>query len=186
MRKPLEAAKDDGEALDVAESVDFLIEDRSQLGVICAVDGFRGDLFDHRFLLRPAAVGALARPPGDPARDPVKPAAERLAIANRPRATGKNEKRGLERVFREMRVGENPPAGAKHHRPVPLHQLGERRLGAGDLASLESVQKRPVRQAAERAGVKQRFHLLDQAYVLMNARHVPTSLRRFVRPFHRV
>ncbi len=61
-----------------------------------------------------------------------------------------DEERGLKCVLRILRVAERPPTDAQHHRPVPMHQLFERRLRVVASRRDEPVQKWPVRQSAER------------------------------------
>jgi hypothetical protein len=82
---------------------------------------------------------------GDAPGDAVQPAADGSPPANGGGPAGQHEERGLEGVLGVVRVGHQAAAHAQHHRPVPLHEQGERRLLA---AVAEPLEQLPVRQVA--------------------------------------
>ena len=64
----------------------------------------------------------------------MEPSAERV-VGSQPHClglSGEDEEDGLEGVVGRVPVARHPAADAQHHRPVAIHQGGERRLGRGD------------------------------------------------------
>jgi hypothetical protein len=55
-------------------------------------------------------------------RHAVQPRADRLALADRAGLAEQHEEGRLERVLGLVRVAQDPPADAEHHRAVPLDQ----------------------------------------------------------------
>ena len=78
-----------------------------------------------------------------------------VAAADRAGRAGQDEKRGLERILRVMRIAQDVAADAEHHRPMPRDQGGERQLGRLAAPGGKSLQELAVRQAGHRAGVEQ-------------------------------
>ena len=62
---------------------------------------------------------------------------------------GQFQERCLEGVLGVLPVAQHPPADAQNHRPVPMHQFLERRLGVVASLGDETVQKLSVRQAPD-------------------------------------
>ena len=83
----------------------------------------------------------------------VQPATERVLHPERPRLAGQHEEGGLEGVLGGMLVAEDAPADAEDHRPVPLHQGLEGRLGAVLVPGGEPLQELGIRQPGECAQV---------------------------------
>ena len=74
----------------------------------------------------------------------VQPGADRLALADRAGLAEQDQERRLERVVGLVRVAQDAPADAEHHRAVPLDQQGEGRLHLGV----------PSRPAPRRAAIR--------------------------------
>ena len=95
-----------------------------------------------------------ARPRRDPGGDSVKPARNRVAVADRGRAPGQHQESRLERVIRIMAIVHQRSAEPPHHRPVPLDQDLERRLRIRvitvAISGHEPIEKLAVGQAAQR------------------------------------
>jgi hypothetical protein len=67
-------------------------------------------------------------PRGDPVSDPMQPACDGVRITHRVCLARRDQKRGLECVLSIVRIAENLPANAQHHRSVPVDERGERDL----------------------------------------------------------
>ena len=87
----------------------------------------------------------------------MEPGADRVADPERPGLAGQDEEDGLEGVLGLVLVAERGAADAPDHRPVPLDQRGEGRLGRALISAAgEPLQERSVGQARNRAAVEDR------------------------------
>ena len=84
---------------------------------------------------------------------------------------GQQQERDLERILGQMRVGQQVAADAQDHRPVPLDQGGEGRLGR--LATTgEVIEQGAIRHRAHRPDAEERADLLAEGGCGMFVRHV--------------
>ena len=79
----------------------------------------------------------------------VQPGADRLALADRAGLAEQDQECRLERVLGLVRVAQDAPADAQHHRAVQGHERGERRLVT---TAHEPLEQRPVIQPRHRPG----------------------------------
>ena len=87
----------------------------------------------------------------------MEPGADRVADPERAGLAGQDEEDGLEGVLGLVLVAEGGAADPPDHRPVPLDQRGEGRLGRAVIAATgEPLQERTVGQAGGRAAVEDR------------------------------
>ena len=93
-------------------------------------------------------------PRSNSAGDAVKPARNRLAVADRGRSPGQHQERRLKRVIRIMVIVYQRSAEPPHHRPVPLDQHLKRDLCIGlitvAMSGQEQIKELPIGQAAQR------------------------------------
>ncbi len=80
-------------------------------------------------------------------------------MANRPGLLHQDEERGLEGILSLVRVGQHPATNPPDHRPVPLYQRRERRLGTFLVASHKPLQELPIGQVTERTDLEQGMDL---------------------------
>ena len=99
---------------------------------------------------------------GDPKGNPMQPAPDRLAAADRPGPPRQDEKRRLSGVLGVRFVAQDLPANPQDHRPVPVDERCECRLGIVVPPLEEPLEQLPVGQAAGRAGAKERFDLFEE------------------------
>ena len=92
---PVEVAEDDGEAEPIGESLDFLVQHRSEV----IMNGRFRDTRRARILLEaPASGGVGPRLDCGPVSHPVQPGSERVPPADRPGIAEQQHERRLERV----------------------------------------------------------------------------------------
>ena len=103
----------------------------------------------HAFLPGPAPGRADAGLLGRAHGDAVEPARDLLPAHDRGRLPGQDQEGRLEGVLGLVRIAQDAAADAQHHRPVPLHQLGECLLGRLVPTREESLEQLLV---AERPG----------------------------------
>ena len=108
----------------------------------------RSALFARSRLVRRAAAMRARR---DAQRDAIEPAREAIPILQRRSLSHQNQENCLNGIFDVAWIGEPPPANAEDHRAVACHDLFKSRLVS--LAE-ETVQKRTLTEAGERAGTK--------------------------------
>src|SRR5206468_1526034 len=94
--QPFQEAKDDRFAVAGGQSAEFLVEDRG--GVVALLRFVNGARLCPSFNEPPTRRGGAGLG-GDPERDAVEPARDRVAFADRTGAAGQNEKRGLKGVL---------------------------------------------------------------------------------------
>ena len=92
-----------------------------------------------RRMLRPHAPAISLSPTGDepgrsgtgrdPAGHPVQPTGQRFPLSDRARLANQDQERRLKSVLGIVRVPQDPRRQTEDHRPVPLDQHRERRLG---------------------------------------------------------
>ncbi len=130
MGQALEVAENDRSAIFLRQAVDLLVDDR---GAVIAVD--RGGVrrcrphrrdgpgrFDGPTVADPSTDRGNPGPRGDPDRDSVKPAPDRILLADRPGPARQDQERRLERVVHVGGIVQDATADAQDHRPVPLDQ----------------------------------------------------------------
>ncbi len=89
---------------------------------------------------QPASGSVEPRPGRDPHGDAIEPARDRVRPPDRTRLPGQHQEDRLRRVLGVVTIPEDPPADVEHHRAVPLHQHGERRLGLIGRPAPEPIQ----------------------------------------------
>ena len=80
-------------------------------------------------------------------RDAVEPGAQPVGVADRQGLAGQHEEDGLEGVLGVVVVAQELSADAQHHRPVPRHERGERRIPGRVAAGGEPLHQLPVGQS---------------------------------------
>src|SRR5262249_51922659 len=112
---------------------------------------------------RPLRLGAERRA----IRHTVKPAADLLRPSKRCGFADEDEKGGLKGIFSIGRIMQHAPADAEHHRPMPAHECGERRLIAMEQEPFEKL------RIAEAAGIAGQNHAaqLPHEAVALSHRH---------------
>ena len=93
---------------------------------------------------------------------PVQPARERAVFPDRAGLPRQDQEGHLEGVLGVVRVVQDAPADAQHHRPVPLHQRAEGRLAGLVAARHEPFQQLGVGQPADRPDPEQRLEMPEQ------------------------
>ena len=100
---------------------------------------------------------------GDPPRDAEQPVADRIAAADGRGLADQQEERRLEGVGRIVRIAQDPPADAQDHRPVPLQQRREGRLGFRRVVPAEEPrQERTVAEVTDRTHAVEHPELTGQ------------------------
>ena len=154
---------------------DLLVDDAQHvvaLGRGCGSHGglLRDRLAARRLLVRPLPARLGPRPHRHPSGDAVQPGPQPAGVADRAGPLHQHQERRLEGVLDVVRVAEDPPADAQHHRAVQCHQRVEGRLVVPRREPLEQL---AVVQPGHRPGVKE---LPDRRqYRNLPARHVPAS-----------
>ena len=82
---------------------------------------------------------------------------------------------------RVVRVGQDAPADAQDHRPVPLDQGREGQLGRLAPAGREPLQELPVRQLPDGSDVHQRADLAQDRAILPSRHPLSFRLGRSIR-----
>src|SRR5260370_39820366 len=118
----------------------------------------------HLLLAGPAPAGLGLGVQSHPARHAVKPMADQLARHDRACLTHQHHERGLERIIRVVRIAQQPPADAEHHRAMAAQQLFKCRLV---LPADETLQQLPVGLCALPAS------MCDPAQVVHNSIRLP-------------
>ena len=89
---PFEIAQDKGSAILLGETGDFLVEDGPEIAPVGVFRCGCGQIGRGRTGSDRSFTGRGAQSQGDAVRDPVQPAADRIAPANRPRLPAKTRK----------------------------------------------------------------------------------------------
>ena len=145
-------------AVFLRQAVDLLVDHR---GALIPIDRRRGPRFGRDRRERPgrrdrSPVADLPpdrrdpAPRGNPDRDPVEPAPDRLSLADRRPPARQDQEGRLERVVHVCGIIEDVATDAHDHRPVPGHQGFERPLAALIPTRPEPLDQLPVGQT--RAG----------------------------------
>ncbi len=118
--------------------------------------------------------------PRRPQCDPIEPVAQQVGVADRPGLPRQHEEDRLEGVLGELAVRHKLPADAQHHRPVPRHDRGERRLacGVGAAPGVEPLHELPVGETRHGAALEERPELTGHGTrCLMRHGHPLTGIR---------
>ena len=92
----------------------------------------------------------------------MQPARERTVFADRAGLPRQRQERHLEGVLGVVRIVQDAPADAQHHRPVPRHQRAEVRFAGLIAARHEPFQQLGVGQPADRPDPEQRLEMPEQ------------------------
>ena len=95
-------------------------------------------------------------------RRPVQPARDRIVFPDRAGLPRQSQEGHLEGVLGLVRIVQDAPADAQHHRPVPLHQRAEGRLAGLITARHEPFQQLGIGQPADRPDPEQRLEMPEQ------------------------
>ena len=106
-----------------------------------------------------SACGVGVRPCGDAAGDAVEPGGERVGRSDRAGRAGEDQERRLGGILGLVVVAGDLPAGAPDHRPVPLDEGRERRLGDVRRTAEEALEQGTVREAGGRPDPEQSLEL---------------------------
>ena len=106
-------------------------------------------------------------PHRDPPGDAVEPGPQHVALADRPGLLDQDQERRLEGIGDVVRIVQDAPADAQHHRPVPMEDRLERRLVA---MGEESLQELGLAQARDGPRVEETFQRIDDR-TAMSFRH---------------
>ncbi len=126
------------------------------------VGGRDGDLagFGAFAPIAPAEVDPGAE--RDPAGHAMEPSRQRIRIVDRARPAGQQQERRLERILGQVAVGQQMATDAQHHRPMPLDQGRERRLGCLTTVG-ELIEQAAIGRCTQRPDVEERANLLVQS-----------------------
>ncbi len=137
----LDVAKDERSSEARWQTVELCIEDGSELirlnpviTMIVHVDLLQPDALD-----RPPALRIGTGAHGYPAGNPVEPASQDVAVANRFRVLDQDQECGLEGIFDVVFVVEDVPANAEHHPPMPVDDRLESRFITSSEKSIEKL-----------------------------------------------
>ena len=96
----------------------------------------------------------------------MEPGAQRIPHPEGPGLPDQDQERRLERILGVVRVGQDAPADAQDHRPMPLDQDREGQLGRLAPIGREPLQELPVGQLADRPDVEERAELPEDSPIL--------------------
>ena len=113
--------------------------------------------------LRAAAERAAER---GPQRHLVQPRPQRVAHPEAAGLAHQHQERGLKGILRVVRISQDAPADAQDHRPMPLHQGGERLFGRITPLGREPLEQLPIGQVANRPGREEHAKLPHDAAIL--------------------
>ncbi len=156
MRQAAEVAGEDRQTIRLGQAVDLGVDRRAEVEAVGLGLGpaFTCWIFG---LAIPTPRRLVLRPAGDPARDRVEPASEKVAAAEGLGLADEHEERGLERVVDVVGVAEHGPADRKDHGAVPGDdRLEGRAVAAGD----EAVEELALAQAGDGPGPEQAADLV--------------------------
>ncbi len=109
----------------------------------------------------------------------IEPPPDRALDANRAGLAHQDQESRLKGVFGIVRIGQNPPADAQHHRSVTLHERGKGKLGRFVATGQESLQKLSVGESAQALRLKKDLNLpRNRASVWLRHRPGPRSCCR--------
>ncbi len=148
VRQAFDIAEDDRRPEPIRQPGDLTIDDGPEL----TEPGLVRVGCELRLLIGPLLPNPSPRPvatasAGDPERDPIQPVRQQVAVAQCAGLPDQDQERRLEGVLDVVRVIEQAPADAQHHRPVPRHDRLE-----GDLVAIahEPRQELPFREPRHR------------------------------------
>ncbi len=167
--QPFQIAEDDWCAKFLGKPADLLVENLSPIvrldrGLGLSRFDRRGGLCRHA---RAAVTNATADcgDPGtrsDPQRDSVKPACDRISVANCAGPVGQYQKNGLDSIMNIVRIIESLVADAQDHGPVPHHQNLECKLSGRVAAGDKPRQQLTIAQPGAGSGAEEHLERLAE------------------------
>jgi hypothetical protein len=129
MRPALEVAEHDWQAKLLRQPRNLLVQPGAPIVVTSSLfarnNGRQVIHLSHQGLLTRAVDTRLD---GDPMRDAMQPAPDRIPAPDRAGPANQDQKRRLERILDLGRILQDGSADGQDHRPVPPHQRRERSL----------------------------------------------------------
>jgi hypothetical protein len=153
----LQAAENDREPPGVIETIDLIVDRRSDLAVFHGVSVMHGHLLTLEPFAAPRPLELQSRALGDATRHAVKPSRECVAVADRMGTPGQDEKGRLKRILGQVVVAKQATANAEDHRPVPFDQRGEREFGDVVGSRQKGLEQPTVSLGAENTQAEQRL-----------------------------